>query len=600
MNLVEKLDHVLAACDPEQAFLVLADEQLTYGSLREHVAKLGGVFEKMRLQSGDRVLILSTDEATVTSIFAASLRMGLTAIVGDAEAPANEVLELAAVGDPAAIFADRQLLSGIREPLPVPASRVVCIGREAGDGSIPSGATHCYSTLLRTVDAVSKFPDVQDDTLGLIVFTSGSTSKPKGVCLSHSNLYAQLEIFGQAYGFDTQSKILNILPMHHVDGLIRGPLAALFFGAQIHRPLKFSLQNLKNLLDAVPTRRVTHFISVPAMLNLINRLIDPTLRPFQGPSFRFIICSADILEAKLWKEFEDRFGVKIVNAYGLSEVVCDALFSGPHIETRSIGTIGVPLGCNARVVDESGNQSGPEEVGELALKGPTVMQGYFRQPDETNRVLQDGWFNTGDLVRRGRDGYYRLEGRKKTVVISAGVTIHPESITSVILEMPGIAEAVSFGVGDDVWGQRLVTCVTVDPEISADKQDVFAHCRENLSPEKIPSEIHFVQHLPRGPSGNVILASVQKQLSNTAPDCHPAATVFEVAAECFNLPVDMLTLVSSPYNTEGWDSPAHLSFIMRLEEVFQVRLSAEDIIQLGTLADAEEIIERLNLSEINV
>ena len=152
------------------------------------------------------------------------------------------------------------------------------------------------------------------------------------------------------------------------------------------------------VLATIPNAGITHFVAVPAMLNLINRLADPTSGVFRAQEFRFVICSADFRDPGLWRDFEARFGTIVVNAYGLSEVVCDALFCGPIKETRRVGTLGKPIMCQARVVDKSGGDVPVGETGELLLSGPTVMQGYFRQPEETADVIRDGWFHTGDLV----------------------------------------------------------------------------------------------------------------------------------------------------------------------------------------------------------
>jgi long-chain acyl-CoA synthetase len=221
------------------------------------------------------------------------------------------------------------------------------------------------------------------------------------------------------------------------------------------------------------------------------------------------------------------------------------------------------------------------------------MQGYFRQPQETAKVLKDGWFYTGDLVRCDQHGVYSFEGRKKSVVISGGTTIYPESVTSSLLTMPGITDAVTFGVEDAIWGQRLVSCVMLHNDTDISKATIIDYCRSHLAPEKIPAEIFFLEELPRGPSGKVILKDVRRLITQVETSDTPVDDIFAIAAECFNVPVEKLSLESTPYNTEGWDSLAHLTFITRLEEHCGVSMLAEDIVQLTTLADAQAIITRL-------
>ncbi len=591
-NLVSAIDASLVRAEPNQSFLTADKERLSYGALGDDMARLNNVFRQMGLSAGDRVAILSDDDVAVVTIFLALLRAGLTTVIGDGNSTPDELVSLLSAADPAALFADSVLLETARDRVALPNARVVSMQPKGKVESKPDEALLTYPALLAGVEPVTDFPDVSADALALIVFTSGTTSHPKGVSLTHSNLSAQLEIFAEAYGFDERSIILNILPLHHVDGLIRGPLVALRFGGQIYRPMRFSIPRINALLATIPSNGITHFVTVPAMLGLISRLADPGAEIFQGTEFQFVICSADFLESGLWTKFEARFRTMVINAYGLSEVVCDALFSGREKATRAVGTLGKPVGCRARVVNDMGVELKKGEVGELILSGPTIMREYFRQPAETAQVLRDGWLYTGDLVSCDRHGFFKFEGRKKTVVISGGTTIHPENITTAILAMPGIVDAVTFGVSDPVWGQRLVACVVVEPGSIVDTADITHYCREHLAPEKVPAEVHFFDELSRGPAGKVIVERVREMMTNKAPAIKSGKDVYAIASECFKIPVEKLSAESTPYNTDGWDSLAHLAFITRLEEVFGVTLTVSEIIELSSLADAELIVSR--------
>lgn len=591
--MIRDIDKVLARVDADRPLMMSPDGVLTYGNLKKRISKLRGLFGALGLTPGNRVVIASDNDETVVTVFFALLTSGLTAIISDGRTTPHELSTLIASADPAAVFVDEDLLAEFSKHHQFPASKTVCLNARENQGARATHAGKVYPDVLNEVPEVAQSPHVAPDTLALIVFTSGTTSNPKGVCLSHANLQAQLETFREIYGFDAKSRLLNILPLHHVDGLIRGPLAALWFNAQLFRPMRFGVTETGNLLDVILAEQITHFITVPALLTLVDRLGSAAAGAFSGPDFRYIISSADALDTNLWTRLEARLGTKIVNAYGLSEVVCDALFCGPNEASRKVGTLGKPVGCKAQIVDLDGAEAGVGVTGELILSGPMVMQGYFRSQADTDRVLRNGWFYTGDLVSCDGEGFYHFKGRKKSVIVSRGVTIYPESITNAVLKMPGIAEAVSFGVDDELWGQSVVACVVTAAGANISKIDVIDHCRTHLSPEKIPSDVYFLDELPRGPSGKIKLDLIRHTAKAAEPSSDPSQDVFQIAADCFNVPRESLSLESSPYNTEGWDSPAHLDFIIRLETHFGVSLSPEDIIELGTLADAETKIQHL-------
>ncbi len=573
-------------------FLVTSRGALTYRDLWNRMCCLNELFQRLGLRPGDRVAVASDDDHATITIILALIRAGLTVVLGDGRASANEFLALLEASDPAAVFADSAIIEAAPVRIPVPAERIVCVGTTEDRPSSRSSGPVTVDEVFATGRSQSAFPDFDEDTLAFILFTSGTTSHPKGVMLTHANMRAQLEIFARVYGFDEESRLLNILPLHHVDGLVRGPLAALCCGGTLHRPMRFSVPRLGELLETIPAAGVTHFVTVPAILGLINRLAEPEKPVFRNALFRFVICSADFLEPGLWKDFQTRFGVKVVNAYGLSEVVCDALFCGPDEETSRVGTLGKPVGCHARVVDDQGRDVETGTVGELLLSGPTVMQGYFRQHQETAEVLRDGWFRTGDIVSRDHDGFYHFAGRKKAVIISGGVTIHPENVTSVLLKLPGVVEALTIGVEDPIWRERVAACLVLETGCEIEPAEVIRHCRDWLAPEKVPSEVHFLSGLPRGATGKVLVEDVRRRITGSGSEVWSSKDLFAVAADCFRVPVETLSPGSTPYNTEGWDSLAHLSFISRLEERFEIALSAMEVIELSSMADACTILER--------
>lgn len=571
-RLFRGIDRALAE-RPDRIFVTAAGGALTYGACATRMRQLAAAFAALDLPTGARVLLRSRDDLAIIPLFLALLRAGLVPVVADAEATDVEYAELAELCDVAAVFSDR--------PAPIASAR-----RQVGIG--PE-----LDRLAEAAPPVAFPATVPAGVPAVLILTSGTTATPKAVELGHHSLLAQLDIFAQVYGFGPDLRMMNLLPLHHVDGLFRGPLATLWFGGTLDRSLRFSVQAVPAILEQIETGAFTHFISVPAMLRIIERVGG--LRPgaFRRPGFRFVLSSADLLDAALWRRFETRFGVPVVNAYGLSEVVCDALFAGPDPGTRRIGSLGRPVGCQARILRPDGAEAGPGETGELVLSGPTVMQGYFNDPAQTAAVLAGGWFHTGDLARQGPDGLFDFVGRRKTAIVSAGQTIHPEAATQVLATLPGVAEAVAFGLPDPAIGERLVAAVVAEPGANLTPAGLAAGVRDRLSAERAPREYRVLTELPRGASGKVSIPALLAAWDRAAAPSPAAETppdVLEIAATCFNVPVAQLSYDSTPFDTEGWDSLAHMTLIEALEEAFGIRFSALQIAQIVTLADARDFI----------
>jgi acyl-CoA synthetase (AMP-forming)/AMP-acid ligase II/acyl carrier protein len=586
-RLCHRIDKVLEG-GGDQVFADLQDGTLTYSDLLKEMNNFDTAFQELGLSIGDRVAIFSKNDRAIIVLFLSLLRSGFTPVIGDGDVKENELADCLKVCEPAIIFADADILSYSTAIDEYPSLRRIQI--DTSEKILLSNCGFTNSSLLDVPIHVKRRAIISVPETAMLVFTSGTTSLPKAVELTHANLVAQLDIFSKAYGFDSDIKLLNLLPLHHVDGIIRGPLTALWFGGSVYRSIPFSIQNTPIILAKISEQEITHFISVPAMLNMVDRVGRENTDAFQYPSFKFVISSADVLTEQLWKRFEKTFHVPVVNAYGLSEVVCDALFAGPEDETRQIGTLGQAVGCTAQILDETGHSVAQGLVGELAISGPTVMKGYFKNKLHTDQVLKNGIFLTGDYVTQTETGLFKFVGRKKTAIVMAGVTIYPESITNVLTDMPGIDEAVAFGVADVTRNQRLVAALVPKSGEKITPADAAAFCREHLSPERIPSEFRILDSLPRTPSGKVQMNMLVASEVDKKTD-FPEKDVLSIASFCFDVPREHLSSESTPFNTEGWDSLAHMTLIEEIELQFNIMFSASQIAQIASLGDAMKFVE---------
>lgn len=588
------------------------DRKLTYGHILDLTARLCTWFKDNGLKQSDRVVIISRDDVAVVTLFMACLRYGLTAVILNHEGSTEEQKTLISAAKPKALFFDEDLFKklGIKQTdytcLPItpdtPFKKAGFMDKLFGKSKTDDGNT--FPALLQNIQPAEK-PDetpVPIDTVAYILFTSGTTSRPKGVEITHGNLLAQMQTFCRQYDYSQHSQILDILPLHHTDGLTQGPVVAFTTGAAVHRPLRFSIDKIPQLLDEVYKNMITHFIAVPSMLQLIDTMDKSVDESFHTDCFKFIISTAGYLDPNLWERFETRFNTKVINVYGLTETVCEALYCGPDENTRKIGTIGKPVDTEIRIVGENGKDVADGESGEIWLKGPHIMKGYFEMPEETAEVLtKDGWFKTGDLGMKDEDGFYSIVGRKKNLIIVGGINVYPDDVANVLRSLPGVLDAVVWGEEDDIWGEIVVAAVIANEGTTLDTDALSEEFINHASVEKMPRKIHVVKEFPRGPAGKVILRDLQEAIAKEADKAIQTSTgkgtgtmeerVIAIAAHSFKCPAETLSLSSTAETTKGWNSLAHVEFLLSLEKEYGIKMEPKDILRVKSIADALEIVE---------
>jgi acyl-CoA synthetase (AMP-forming)/AMP-acid ligase II/acyl carrier protein len=591
---------LLDAPDGGKPVLVAQRGPLNYGRLAQLARGAAAGFRARGWDSGTRVLLATSDDRHLLPLVIGCLVSGVVPVLADPEAPAPAAQQLAAIGAVTAAVVDRTLadawgLSGLgidvwslaEEPKAQSGTLYArLLNRKAAGGggflaeleAIPSGAPE---------------PRVSPQAPACIFFTSGSTATPKAVEISHGALATHLATLVRQLGYGPGTRLLNLLPWHHADGLIQGPLAAIFAGATLHRPFRFAMTHIQRLIDAIYGDRITAFVAVPTMLSAILRMADGLKDAFTDCEIGFVTSTAGHLEVGLWQDFEARFGISLVNVYGLTETVAGSLFSGPDAATRRVGSLGKPVDCQAKVIGEGGEELAVGETGEICLAGPHLMTGYFGDAQATEAVMRGGWLHTGDLGRRDTDGFFHFAGRRKNVLVSGGHTISPEEITAALRTHPDVADAVTTGLPHPDLEEIAVSAVVAAPGAAIDEAVLADYCRSRLSDYKVPRRIVFLPSLPYGPSGKVRLEALRAMLERE-PDDTPAgdvaAQVLEIARQCFRSRRPLSPETSSEA-TPGWDSMGHLEFICALEDRFSIGLSSRDIMRITTLALAIETVE---------
>jgi long-chain acyl-CoA synthetase len=370
----------------------------------------------------------------------------------------------------------------------------------------PAKTINLEEMMLEAKDDFSAVATAPDD-LACILYTSGTTGRPKGVRLTVENIVAQQEATDQALEITPNDRIIGVLPFFHIFGLSNVLHLALVHGANVVLVPQYSPGNLlKTIMESQPSL----VIAIPTMflhLQILMARKDTGL----PKSVRLCVSGAAPLPVEVIEAFEKASGAKVLEGYGLTETV-SACCLNPPSGTAKTGSIGIPLsGYEMRIVDENGDALPPGEVGEIAVRGKGVTEGYYNLPEDTEEAFRDGWFLTGDLGYQDEEGYFFVTDRKKEIIIKGGFNISPREVEDVLLGHPAVKEAAVIG---QKKGEReeVVAFVTTKNEVST--KELVSHCKASLSSFKVPDAICFRDVLPMSVTGKVL----KKELSEGFQD----------------------------------------------------------------------------------
>ena len=332
--------------------------------------------------------------------------------------------------------------------------------------------------------------------LAHLVYTSGTTGRPKGAMLSHGNYMADVRMFAELLPLSRRETLGMVLPLFHVNAQFVTTMLPMLIGAQVAMWERFSASQF---WETVAEFEPVTFSAVPTMLAAL--LHAPGADDAETNTLRFVICGAAPLSPGLFRRFEEKFGVAILEGYGLTEGVCTSTLN-PFWGHRKIGSIGRALrGQEIAVLDDEGNEVASGERGEICLRGPNIMIGYFRNPDATAEALRGGWFHTGDVGYVDADGYFFLVDRKKDMIIRGGENIYPREVEDALLEHPGVQAAAVVGRPDEIRGEEVhAVVVLADEAVLAELEE---HCRQRLAAFKVPSSWDVVEERPKTATGKI-------------------------------------------------------------------------------------------------
>ncbi|CAE6791050.1 AMP-binding protein [Paraburkholderia domus] len=532
-----------AAQYPDQPFLLAAPEcaedggasphadVLTFAKLRDDCRALERYFHEAGLQAGDVVSVYMGNGIHTARLLLAAMYSGLVANPLNLLCQPSQLRYIVEHSDTRMVFVSNDThaamasaIAGLREQ---GITRTVALIQTAPDATVAPAPACVEPALVETAGAavahmastedVRCAPpiaagDVQASSTGepdasdvaLLMYTSGTTGAPKGVLLAHRNLLANARNISHEHRLGTSDRVFAALPLYHINGLVVTLLAPLFHGGSVVMTPRFSG---RTYWRDVARHGCTWINVVPTIVAYLLNNDEPCT--FDLSALRFCRSASAALPVEHHRAFEARFGVGIIETMGMTETAAP-VFSNPYEqESRKIGSIGLPSGGEAKVIDRDGRECAPNECGELVLRGEQVMSGYYKRPGETREAFTaDGWLRTGDLGYRDSDGYFYINGRAKELIIKGGENIAPREIDEALLKHPGVLDAAVVGVPDAAYGQEIVAFIVPRAGLgqeqgALDIADLREHCVRELGRYKTPKEFRFVTELPRGPSGKV-------------------------------------------------------------------------------------------------
>lgn len=486
-----------AAEHPDRTVLKLDESALTYRELLTEAVAVAAELRRLGVRPGDRVaLVLPNVPAYVVAFYGAQLA-DLIVVPINPLCKAREIAYFLDDSGADVVFAHRGAV----------ADEVGKAASEAGGGAVtvwvcddqaPRGLTD-QAPAARTAPQGSPVSARSVDDTAVLLYTSGTTGKPKGAELTHRNLWTNARTTAKYITeIDETDVIMGCLPLFHSFGLSCVLNAAVYRGACVTLIPRFEPSRA---LEIMQRDAVTVFAGVPTMY---SALLNCPAIDRRVPALRSCISGGASLPVEVLRTFESVFGCVVLEGYGLSETSPAASFNLPSAE-RKPGTVGRALpGVEMRVVGPRGEELPEGTIGEIVIRGENVMRGYWRRPEATTESMTGGWFHSGDLGVRDRDGYFSIVDRKKDLIIRGGYNVYPREIEEVLYEHPDVIEAAVVGIPHPDLGQDVAAAVALRPGSTATPEALQAYVREELAAYKYPRTIWVRDSLPKGPTGKIL------------------------------------------------------------------------------------------------
>lgn len=473
---------------PERNAIRLDDVAIPYAALDQTSKLVAGLLESKGVKPGDRVGIMLPNVPHFPMVYYGILRLGARVVPMNVLLTAREVKHYLTNSGATVVVAWEDF-----------APAAIEAAEETGTVVIAINPTN-VGDLIAGIEPYDGVAEVEPDDTAVILYTSGTTGQPKGAELTHHNIRSNIESIESLFTPSEEDVFFGGLPLFHVFGQTVAMNAAIGIGAELTLLPRF---DPAKALEIIQRDKVTIFQGVPTMYAAMLQV--PDRDKYDISSLRLCVSGGAALPVEIIRAFESEFNTPILEGYGLSETSPVASFGRVDME-RKPGTIGTPItNVEMRIVDEEGNVLGTGDIGELQIKGPNVMKGYWEMPEATSKAIDsEGWFASGDMATVDEDGYYSIVDRKKEMILRGGYNVYPREVEEVLYEHPAVAEAAVMGIAHDELGEEIVAIIAFKEGESATEDEIREHAKQGVAAYKYPRHILIIDELPKGPTGKIL------------------------------------------------------------------------------------------------
>jgi len=495
--------------NPDKPAIIFFEEKFTYKQIYEISSVIAQALIEKGVEKDDRVGIFMYNRPEWVALFFGILMSGAIVVPINAYYTGREFSYIVNDAKPKIIFTDKVKIKDINDALSSLNYNPEIITIEKLDGYM------CIDEFTSIAKGCFRQPTLMPDDTAMIIYTSGTTGPPKGAMLTHRNYMCTYKLFHEWTDWNEDDVWMIPVPLFHVHGLMPGLGLAVSHGASVVLLNRFIPEKAMELIQKY---KVSVFVGVPAMY--IAFLSHPNFEKYDLSSVRAPISSAAPLPKAILDRWKAKTGHEIMEGYGTTETLLTLMNPPEGIGIRKTGSVGIPAGgdlgyVKIRIVDDYGHDVAPGEPGELWVKSPMVMKGYWNRPEENKKAFEDGWFKTGDIVKMDEDGYIYIVDRKKDIINVGGEKVYPREVEEVLYKHKCIKEVGVIGVPDEYKGEVVKAFIVLkdDCKGKVSEEDIKQYARKYLAPFKVPKYIEFRDNLPKSASGKVIRRILREEIS---------------------------------------------------------------------------------------
>jgi long-chain acyl-CoA synthetase len=478
---------------PDHVAIMVDEDKLSYAELDRAAARVAGLLRAKGVRPGDRVGIMLPNVAHFAVCYYGALRVGAEIVPMNPLLKEREVAFYLGDSEAQVILAWHQFADAAHAG--AEQAGVECVLVEPGE----------FEALLQRCQSDDEVLDRQPDDTAVILYTSGTTGKPKGAELTHQNILRNVEVTVGLFGLDQRAVTLGALPFFHAFGQTCALNATVSVGGTLTLIPRFDAGKALTILQR---DAVTAFEGVPTMYAAM--LHHDNADTADTAALEVCVSGGAAMPVEIMRAFEAKFGCQVLEGYGLSETSPLASFNRRDRE-RKPGSIGLPIdGVEMRLVDNDGNPVAEDDVGEIQIRGHNVMKGYWHRPEATAEAIDpEGWFSTGDIARIDEDGYFFIVDRKKELVIRGGFNIYPREIEEVLYEHPDVREAAVIGIPHPDLGEEVAAAVALKSGAQSTPEVLRDFVKQRVAAYKYPRRVWLVDELPKGPTGKIVKREIK-------------------------------------------------------------------------------------------